>query len=107
MLKGFIIFFTATAWPVSWSLAELSRHQIPHIPISCTNNLPHKPKGTHAHRLQVRVPLPRSVCDILLQRTFHSYRLVISNVVPKICARTNSAILPVLRARSNARFCYL
>jgi hypothetical protein len=62
---------------------------------SATSNgdvVPDKAERAHAHGLQIGVSSSRSV-----QRAAHSDRmphlLVISNVVPKICARTNSAIL--------------
>ena len=96
MLKGFMIFFTATACPVSWSLAELHHRQyLLVVPASRVLILPYEPKGSHAHRLQVRVSKLLSACALCsIASRPAAYLLVISKVVPKIWARTNSAILP-------------
>ena len=51
-------------------------------------DLPYKPEGSHAHGLQVRVS---AVCESRCASPIAhvgAYLLVISNVVPKICART-------------------
>ncbi len=80
MLNGFMIFLTATAWPVSWSLAELQRrrqHEVPRdhstmrpcwgpanpstgIGIGIGISIPHQAKGSHPHGLQVGVPISPS-----------------------------------------------
>ena len=69
---------------------------------------PYKPEGSHTHRLQIRVPVvPVSPCSSRLlasspstlfsraraKRLVYPYLLVISKVVPKIWARTNSAMV--------------
>jgi hypothetical protein len=64
VLKGFTIFFTATAEPVNWSRAELRQRQ----GMSCRADdkqtaamesqradPPHQAKGTHAHGLQISI----------------------------------------------------
>jgi hypothetical protein len=71
-------------------------------------NSPYKPEGAHAHRLQIRVPvvpvspwcsrflLPSPSTPFSRARAKHlvcPYLLVISKVVPKIWARTNSAMM--------------
>jgi hypothetical protein len=90
-----------------WSVSQIS--------IALTGDdgkLPDKTKSAHSHRLEIRVsggelaavsflpsfppPLfisPPSFHNINSERKEKSYRLVISKVVPKIWARTNSAIL--------------
>lgn len=59
---------------------------------------PYEPKGTHANRLQICIPIRRisATQNLWLMFRLPAYLLVISKVVPKIWARTNSAILPVL-----------
>ena len=69
---------------------------------------PYKPEGSHTHRLQIRVPVvPVSPCSSRLlasspstlfsraraKRLVYPYLLVISKVVPKIWALTNSAMV--------------
>jgi hypothetical protein len=69
---------------------------------------PYKPEGSHTHRLQIRVPvvavspcyscfLPSSLSTPFsrtrAKRLSCPYLLVISKVVPKIWARTNSAMV--------------
>jgi hypothetical protein len=69
---------------------------------------PYKPEGSHTHRLQIRVPvvaislcysrfLPSSLSARFswtrANRSSCPYLLVISKVVPKIWARTNSAMM--------------
>lgn len=97
VLKGFMIFFTATAWLVSWSLAELWYASV----VQCGH--------VHAARLLTRRDRKRpcrraaSRCTCLLHqrviarhtRAARSHLLVISKVVPKIWARTNSAMVTV------------
>jgi hypothetical protein len=58
VLNGFMIFLTATAWPVSWSLAELSRGgQSRGSPRSWIGGLlPDETKGSHPHGLEIGVP---------------------------------------------------
>ena len=57
VLKGFMIFLTATFWLVSWSLAELdSSLSVSDAPYSKTRrHVPNQTKRSHAHRLEVRV----------------------------------------------------
>jgi hypothetical protein len=91
--KGFMIFFTATGWLVNWSFAELQLYQLLSLLFDSFNYaIPDQPEGPHAHGLQISVPAmyvrQASFMVILLQPNL----LVISKVVPKICARTNSAI---------------
>ena len=105
MLKGFIIFFTATACPVSWSFAELL------LSVNHPFSLPRR-IAVCAHHTRPKAPMPTGWRSVYLpgyQRCCHSvgaeesmsaHRLVISKVVPKICARTNSAILPVFSSQS-------
>lgn len=72
-----------------------------HVPPVLACNSPYQTKGTHAHGLQIRVPDagvspkcsfgdPRRACFCC-----RPYLLVISKVVPKIWARTNSAMVKV------------
>jgi hypothetical protein len=100
VLKGFMIFLTATLCPVSWSLAELDR----------ANQfvLLHK-RASEGQSYQTRpnAPIPtgwrseylqhQSVSDREQHRSISSaspaYLDVISKVVPKIWARTNSAMM--------------
>jgi hypothetical protein len=91
----------------------LNRHRLPSELIlrraarSCQNALylskqptflPDKSEGSHADRLKVSVSMARSVCLLFAAATtvLGAHLLVISKVVPKICARTNSAILNAL-----------
>lgn len=58
--------------------------------------VPDQSKSTHAYRLQICVSAsppcqPRD--NFYMRDRINPYRLVISKVVPKIWARTNSAIL--------------
>lgn len=59
VLKGFMIFFTATFCPVKLSLAELARkhHRVsePFPTIISEESLPNETKGSHTHRLEIRV----------------------------------------------------
>jgi hypothetical protein len=50
-----MIFLIATAWLVSWSLAELPACQLA-ITGDEVENIPDKAKGAHAYGLQVCVP---------------------------------------------------
>jgi hypothetical protein len=96
VLKGFMIFLTATGWPVSWSLAELFHlHQREFFSDAAQGPfIPDEPESTHAHRLQIGVPDQRSIISSSLEGSQEGANLlVISNVVPKIWALTNSAIL--------------
>jgi hypothetical protein len=91
VLNGFIIFLIATAWLVSWSFAELRPNQYASLFLGCSN-IPDETKGSHTNGLQVSVPSrrqshPLSECGV------SPHLLVISNVVPKIWARTNSAMV--------------
>jgi len=58
-------------------------------------DLPDKTKSTHTDRLKVSVSVALSVshCRRIEGAISFDYLLVISKVVPKICARTNSAIV--------------
>jgi hypothetical protein len=56
------------------------------------SDIPDETKGSHAYGLQVSVPV-RSQSHPLLQCGVLPHLLVISNVVPKIWARTNSAMV--------------
>lgn len=68
-------------------------------------HIPDKTKGTHSNGLEIRVSESRINQTVRLQkslakkssRMLASHLDVISNVVPKICARMNSAILMVWR----------
>ena len=108
VLNGFMIFFTATACPVSWSLAELHGCQLPagtatyctHLTIRA-QRLPCPPAASpcicSTHQCLSRSETaPQSSWSIAPQP---AYLLVISKVVPKIWARTNSAILPDIAAQ--------
>jgi hypothetical protein len=99
VLKGFIIFLTATACPVSWSFAELHPHQYRSLPW---------PAQLLSYHTSPKAPMPTGCRSVYLDHSqsprtpppaifsSSSYLLVISNVVPKIWARTNSAMLSVL-----------
>ena len=50
MLKGFMIFLMATAWLVSWSLAEL-RTLVCRLRRGSQGHEPHEAEGTHTDRL--------------------------------------------------------
>ena len=100
MLKGFMIFFTATFWFVSWSRAELCTRvcQRPATQRESSNatrrgSVPHQTESAHANWLEIRVPVPGVSVDGRRRAGRHGYLEVISKVVPKICARTNSAML--------------
>ena len=55
--------------------------------------IPHKAESAHAHWLQISVPgLSVNKPKVVGKRRLRHYLLVISNVVPKIWARTNSAM---------------
>lgn len=69
VLKGFMIFLTATFWLVSWSLAEL-KHTVSKVICCCCVGcstavvtswggcyIPYEAKGPHANRLEVGVPI--------------------------------------------------
>ena len=93
VLKGFMIFLTATACPVSWSFAELHcRCQTMFIEATL-KAIPDKPEGAHSNGLQIRIPMVGVNTRWRLQRRKLAYLLVISKVVPKIWARTNSAMM--------------
>ena len=93
-----MIFFTATACPVSWSFAELSLAQYSPTHVPCRFHLPHEAERAHANGLEIGIPNLQSatlaIHQDLVMSSFLTHRLVISKVVPKIWARTNSAILP-------------
>jgi hypothetical protein len=65
-------------------------------------SIPHQAKGSHPHGLQVGVPISPSTSfhrstippPSLFPPRRGSDLLVISKVVPNICARTNSAMMP-------------
>jgi hypothetical protein len=65
VLKGFIIFLMATAWLVSWSLAELRAYQCVPVLLQCAN-VPDEAKGSHAHRLQVSVSMRRQSSALIV-----------------------------------------
>jgi len=89
-----MIFLTATACPVSWSLAELySKHQRPRLQKLPCHGSPDKTESSHTDRLQVGVPVQLLEIRDVRRAWCKAYLLVISKVVPKIWARTNSAIL--------------
>lgn len=62
-------------------------------------SIPDETESSHAHRLQVRIPehtvrLLQFLIQVnFLPRAHPPYLLVISKVVPKIWARTNSAMV--------------
>ena len=63
------------------------------LSLDCFRNfLPDETKGSHAHRLQVCVPTD-FVSNMSACQEGAIYLLVISKIVPKIWARTNSAML--------------
>lgn len=78
VLKGFMIFLMATFWLVSWSRAELQ---------ATTRQQLHRGQdgGRIAYQTRPNAPMPTGWRS--------EYRDVISNVVPKIWARTNSAMV--------------
>jgi hypothetical protein len=65
VLKGFMIFLMATAWLVSWSLAELRAYQYVPPLLRCAN-VPDKAKGSHAHGLQVSVSMRRQSSAMIM-----------------------------------------
>lgn len=94
-----MIFLMATFWLVSWSFAELNGG----YPSSAPNPTQHKRQGprhipnqskcAHANGLEVGIPICGISQLILLNNASRlSYLEVISKVVPKIWARTNSAM---------------
>lgn len=128
VLKGFMIFLTATFWLVSWSRAELVGGGGEAPRVSRGFNSPGRRKGhldnggrgtggAKTHQTRPKAPMPTgwrseyldelqsaSNCLLLNARLqcpigrrlpgwCWPYREVISKVVPKICARTNSAIV--------------
>lgn len=108
MLKGFMIFLTATGWPVNWSRAELSgspsgqRWDISHAARwareDSINDIPDQAERAHTYRLQVGIPGSCEYQQLDLARSHieasgGAHRLVISKVVPKIWDRTNSAMM--------------
>jgi hypothetical protein len=58
--------------------------------------IPDEPECTHTDGLQVGVPDRRSINHFRRKRLNVAHLLVISNVVPKIWALTNSAILTIV-----------
>lgn len=63
---------------------------------SGSKNLPDETEGTHSDRLKISVAADDNVrMRSTLTKNERPYRLVISKVVPKIWARTNSAIAAV------------
>ena len=120
-----MIFLTATAWPVSWSLAELKK-PMTRLSINARKLGPTAvPKRVEffAHQTKPNAPIPtgcKSVylvklvnawaCDVkgvavtaskggVFSFFLYSYLLVISKVVPKIWARTNSAMVGMEASR--------
>ena len=97
VLNGFMIFLTATAWPVSWSLAELNLQSARDgAAVGGQRRVAHTKQG---RRRPCRRAGDRCICGATVSMVgggasggVPSYRLVISKVVPKIWARTNSAI---------------
>jgi hypothetical protein len=64
-------------------------------------NIPDEPEGSHAHRLEVRIPKKQiSAKESMAGQRARANRLVISKVVPKIWDRTNSAILKDRKRRA-------
>ena len=87
---------------MSWSLAELETEAVSPIErpqLGDQEDLPYETKSTHTDRLEVSVSVAMSAIVIVAGRSraqsagLVNYLLVISKVVPKICARTNSAIV--------------
>lgn len=113
MLKGFIIFLTATFWFVSWSRAELRQGRIESVwslaqaDAGRGADAPDEAKRSHADRLEIRVSSRdggqrardegRGTRDEAAA-ALEAHLDVISNVVPKIWARTNSAMIAVCGA---------
>lgn len=119
VLKGFMIFLTATFWLVSWSLAELQSDARSADALYCyatlaercarefsaqpvsrpSSHLPNQSKCAHADGLQVRISRGRVNTarswwvTSAMSATGTTNLEVISNVVPKIWARMNSAIV--------------
>jgi hypothetical protein len=89
VLKGFMIFLIATAWLVSWSFAEL-----------CPNQYPASPEARSPYQTRPKAPMPTGCRSVYLRRVSFarhrngvcSHLLVISKVVPKICALTNLSV---------------
>jgi len=102
VLKGFMIFLTATAWPVNWSLAELDEH--------CKQSTRQLRQRCNPTRPVQKPPFQRAASPCTWRsfstnwtRKLQSTNLlVISKVVPKIWARTNSAILTGSAATTQA-----
>lgn len=69
------------------------------VGITKLGGIPDKTESTHAHRLQVGVS--GNIVSIVLIAILHGkvlvYLLVISKVVPKIWARTNSAMVTAVK----------
>lgn len=63
-----------------------------HHRLNGRTNAPYQPKSSHPHRLQVGIPELLSATCQNITGGIQTDRLVISKVVPKIWARTNSAI---------------
>lgn len=72
-----------------------SRGQFRLVQFSRLHHSPNETKSSHAHRLQVRVSILRISRVFCPSREAAPYLEVISNVVPKIWARTNSAMMTV------------
>jgi hypothetical protein len=88
---------------VSWSLAELDAQACQRGATEGSEKMsaPDKTKGTHPNRLEICVPVGIIVSRAQWNmRSAVRYLLVISKVVPKIWARTNSAILTELVLRA-------
>ena len=56
VLNGFMIFLMATAWLVSWSLAELRVYEYAIAASRGCSDIPDESEGSHANGLQVSVP---------------------------------------------------
>lgn len=125
VLNGFMIFLMATFWLVSWSRAELSNGA--HQPMTPAWREPRGGKQ-NPYQTSPKAPIPtgwrseylrrprqagsqsvsRRVLPPYIQprhRQAMSYLDVISNVVPKIWARTNSAMLTTIRLRIRLERC--
>jgi hypothetical protein len=100
VLNGFMIFLTATFWPVRLSFAEL-RKRIS-MAINCSRSIeltrpdqtrPCRPVGDPSTCVEISFVFRKHGVAYTPPAPGPAYLEVISKVVPKICARTNSAMM--------------
>ena len=101
MLKGFIIFLTATACPVSWSFAELFPKWSDELHRRKLDENTRRVQRRPCRRAANRYTCAGDQYRVRARVQFGVlYLLVISKVVPKIWARTNSAMMSADRPES-------